>query len=35
MAKKETPPRATELEAVIASIRKEFGEGAIMKLGEA
>ncbi|MCL1857588.1 MAG: recombinase RecA [Kiritimatiellaeota bacterium] len=35
MAKKESPPRATELNAVIAAIRKEFGEGAIMKLGEA
>ena len=35
MAKKEAVPRATELDSVIAQIRKEFGDGAIMRLGEA
>ncbi len=34
MAKRTETP-STELEAVLAQIRKEFGEGAIMRMGEA
>lgn len=34
MAKKNTEDGRSSLEAVIAQIRKEFGEGAIMRLGD-
>jgi len=36
MAKKREPKEySTDLDAVLAQIRKEFGEGAIMRMGDA